>query len=261
MISEQVELNELIANPAARRLWLLHRALQHRPFGEAIELACNAEAFITGSPANEYLSGARVDERASQVSERPAQPSEQISSDGSERPTVTKRTRLELSAEHRERLLDRLAQGAKNIELAAEFGVSSKQVQGLRMGCAREIAQRRDQLRKKPVHPDQTPAQSASVEDIVRYLRQQDDVVVLQEDGSYLINGRFRMPVAELIVRANRMRSRQGKPVFELPGRTPARRGKISSANGHPLFWKESARSERVRNGFDEPETRPVEGA
>ena len=256
MISEQVELNELIANPAARRLWLLHRALQHRPFGEAIELACNAEAFITGSPANEYLSSARVDERASQVSERPAQPSEQISSDGSdERPTVTKRTRLELSAEHRERLLDRLAQGAKNIELAAEFGVSSKQVQGLRMGCAREIAQRRDQLRKKPVHPDQTPAQSASVEDIVRYLRQQDDVVVLQEDGSYLINGRFRMPVAELIVRANRMRSRQGQPVFELPGRTPARRG---SANGHTLFWKES---KRVRNGFDKPGMRTVEGA
>jgi hypothetical protein len=157
MISEQVELNELIANPAARRLWLLHRALQHLPFGEAIELACAAEAFITGSPANEYLSGARVDDGASEVSERPAQLSEQISSDGSdEHLTVPKRARLELSAEHRERLLDRLAQGAKNAELAAEFGVSSKQVQGLRIGCAREIAQRRDQLAQEPTQLEPT---------------------------------------------------------------------------------------------------------
>jgi hypothetical protein len=100
----------LIANPAARRLWLLHRALEHLPFGEAIELACTAEAFITGSPANGYFSGARVDDGASQMSERSAQLSEEISSDGSdEHPTVTKRTHLELSAEHRERLLDRPA--------------------------------------------------------------------------------------------------------------------------------------------------------
>ena len=42
---------------------------------------------------------------------------------------------------------------------------------------------------------------TASIEEVVRYLRQQDDVVVFHEDGSYLINGRFRMSAAELIAR------------------------------------------------------------
>ena len=136
-MSEQVELNELIENPAHRRLWLLHRALQHKPFDAAIELACTAEAFITGSLSNEQLIAARVDDGSSEVSA----PSEQLPHQTSigrpvEHATVPMRTRLELSPEHRERLLDRLAQGAKNAELAAEFGVSSKQVQGFRIGCA-----------------------------------------------------------------------------------------------------------------------------
>src|SRR5205823_6682263 len=124
-----------------------------------------------------------------------------------EHPTVPKRTRLELSPEHRARLLDRLAQDAKNTELAAEFGVSPKQVQGLRIGCAREIAQRRDQLARERAQLEPTSL-ATSVEEIIRYLRQQDDVVVPQEDGSYLINGRFRMSLAELSARANRMRRR-----------------------------------------------------
>jgi hypothetical protein len=80
------------------------------------------------------------------------------------------------------------------------------------------------------------------VEEIIRYLRQQDDVVVPQEDGSYLVNGRFRMSLAELSARANRMRSRQRKPAFELRGEQPNETN--SSVNGHPLFWEKSAESE-----------------
>jgi hypothetical protein len=211
------------------------------PFGKAIEQACAAEAFITDSPANEYLSRARVDDGKSEVSERPARLSEQISGDGfEEHPTVKKRTSLELSAEHRERLLDRLAQGAKNAELAAEFGVSSKQVQGLRISCACEIARRRDQFEKKPAQLDPTSV-ATSAEEIIRYLRQQDDIVVPQEDGSYLINGRFRMSLAELSARANRMRRRQRKPAFEMSSEMPNETN--ASVNGHPLFWEQLADS------------------
>ena len=43
-----------------------------------------------------------------------------------------------------EQLLERLAQGARNAELASDFGLSTRQVQGIRMGSAREIARRRD---------------------------------------------------------------------------------------------------------------------
>jgi hypothetical protein len=63
MMNEPVELNELIDNPAAPRLWLVHRALQHLPFGEAIERACTAEGFSRARPA---MSGARVDNGASE---------------------------------------------------------------------------------------------------------------------------------------------------------------------------------------------------
>jgi hypothetical protein len=58
---------------------------------------------------------------------------------------------LVVSAERREQLLERLAQEATNAELAAEFGLSSRQVQGFRMGPAREIAARRGRLPKTEI--------------------------------------------------------------------------------------------------------------
>jgi hypothetical protein len=60
----------------------------------------------------------------------------------------------------------------------------------------------------------------ASTDDIVRYLRQQDDVVVGAGDGKQLVNGRCRPDPSELVTRANRMRERQGKPPFELISKT-----------------------------------------
>src|SRR5205823_11138095 len=108
--------------------------------------------------------------------------------------------------------------GAKNAELALEFGLSPKQVQGFRIGSAREIARRRAHT-GNAFEAEQEASPTAIIDDIVRYLRQQDDVVVLQEDGGYLVNGRFRMTASELVTRANRMRTRQRKPAFEIPTR------------------------------------------
>jgi len=77
--------------------------------------------------------------------------------------------------------------------------------------------------------------------------------VVLQEDGGYLVNGRFRMTASELVARANRMRTRQRKPTFEVPN------GALSSgapaAKSHPLFWEEPPANEPlVTNGFHKSE-------
>jgi hypothetical protein len=55
----------------------------------------------------------------------------------------------------------------------------------------------------------------ANLDDIVRYLRQRDDVVVSAEGGMFLVNGRFRLDPDELLLRANKMRRRQGKPEFQ----------------------------------------------
>ena len=51
-------------------------------------------------------------------------------------------------------------------------------------------------------------------EDVVRYLRQRDDVVVQTADGAFLVNGRFRETLEELVERANRIRARLCLPRF-----------------------------------------------
>jgi hypothetical protein len=51
---------------------------------------------------------------------------------------------------------------------------------------------------------------------VVRYLRQCDDVVVTAGDGAFLVNGRFREPLEQLVERANRIRTRQRLPQFVL---------------------------------------------
>jgi hypothetical protein len=246
MMIDPPELIGLIDNPHARRLWLLYNAMQHLPLPQAIECARSADRFLTGSLPDKQLGDAHVDTASdaetSDVSGQSEHLATETSSNASvEHPTIAKPTRLAVPAEHRERLLDRLAHGAKNAELAAEFGVSLRQVQGLRMGCAREITQRRDQLGKGPARVEPTSL-TVSVEEVIRYLRQQDDVVVQQENGQFLVNGRFNLSLVDLLARANRMRSRQRKPTFELSGGMPGAE-KTSSTNGHPLFWEESANS------------------
>jgi hypothetical protein len=244
MMNEQVALNELMDSPAARRLWLLHRALQSLPLDRAVELARTAEAFVIGALVeNQGAEPPELEAPVAQGLEIIEQPINEIFSSvlSREEPIPTKRTRLALPAELRDRLLERLAEGAKNAELAAEFGLTLKQVQGVRMGCARELAKRREQLSTKSPHRDQSPTHTASVQEVIRYLRQQDDVVVPQENGDFLVNGRFQMPLGDLVARANRMRARQRKPEFEMTGAKTVRSEEVSSANGHPVFWKESA--------------------
>jgi hypothetical protein len=55
----------------------------------------------------------------------------------------------------------------------------------------------------------------AGQEEIVRYLRQRDDVVVPDGANAFLVNGRFRLNFDEILARANKMRERQGKPLFQ----------------------------------------------
>jgi len=125
-----------------------------------------------------------------------------------------------LPPERREELLDRLARGETNAALAMEFGLSRKQIQGLRMGAARQIASRSsaEHVTLQQVVPDRI---SASIEDVVRYLRQQDDVVVPEGSNRYVVNGRFHLDLAELLAKANRIRARHNKPLFQL-GEFPA---------------------------------------
>ena len=261
---ECVELIRLTENPTARRLWLLVEALQCLPLGRAIGLARSAEEFLTGSAAADM----RQSERPASEPVGPVERDRPLTDDlaGSPPPVAAPaahRTNFALTDEQRDQLLDRLAGGARNAELAAEFGISSRQIQGLRMGCARDIVERRARLSTQPAEPEQppaatgsideiSPAATASIDSVVRFLRQQDDVVVPQQDGKYLINGRFRMSAAELIARANRMRERQRKQPFEVSS-LPIHPMRIAPSTGHPLFWEGATPPNHASNGFASP--------
>jgi hypothetical protein len=246
VMNKPLELNRLMDSPAARRLWMLYNALGSLPFDRAIEMARAAEAFVVGmepdnSVAETVANGAQPHPDGRETIEEIQAALRSNVSVGTE-PAATKRHALALSEEQRVRLLARLAEGAKNSELAAEFDLTAKQVQGFRMGCAREIAERRVRYATDAAFVDQEPANTTPVEEIIRYLRQQDDVVVPQEDGSYLVNARFRMSPSELTNRANRMRTRQRKPVFQLP-----------LVKSHPVFWH-SPTSTPASNGSQQPD-------
>ena len=134
--SELADLHQLLHDPVRRRSWLLNKAMESHPLDQALELAREAEAFITGASQNE--TGARSPRLADQAGSqavvnrvpKPNLPSPRIA--------------LTLSPEQREQLLEALAQGARNSDLASQFGLSAKQVQGIRMGSAREIFRRRN---------------------------------------------------------------------------------------------------------------------
>jgi hypothetical protein len=100
----------------------------------------------------------------------------------------------------------------------------------------REIAKRRHRLSGHWHSAAETRPASATQEEVVRYLRQQDDVVVPQGDGAFLDNSGFRLLFAELVNRANRMRVRQGKPHFAFISGHHAQAAMMTTANGQSVL-------------------------
>jgi hypothetical protein len=209
--------------PTHRRFWLLCKALECVPLNRALDLARMAEEFVLGASSEPESESPMSPHLAANSSH----PQERVECSAcANKPAASGRSKLPLSTEQRGRLLDRLANGARNPELASEFGLSPRQVQGIRISEARKAKFDRAGT-PSPENPPQ------SIEEVIRFLRQQDDVVVREDDGRFLVNGRFRLAAAELIERANRIRARQGKSAFRQIG-----------AEQHPnpfkkqTFWK-----------------------
>lgn len=230
---DRSELLSILDQPALRRAWLLYKALECLPLDRAIDMARIADQFVLGLPSEGQIERPRpvVSANSSQphtaLEEKPFDTGVAPSPAGTS--GISGRSKLPLSPEQRRSLLDRLARGARNAELAAEFGLAPRQVQGIRISQARITKLGCSQEPPPPKDPPE------SIEEVVRFLRQQDDVVVRQNDGGFLLNGRFRLGPADLVERANRIRARQGKPAFTRriaePETEPA-----SQNNLHPLF-------------------------
>ena len=218
-VSSILHLGALLKDPQVRRLWLLWHAMQRTQLENAIKIAQEGEHFIvsgvsTSSQSNPPVaptncadgSGSRLEDRSTGPSTVPDLASGPV---GGAPQLMTVIRKSELHA--------RLASGSSNAELASEFGLTLRQVQGFRMQVARQA---RRAIRQIPT--DIQPAVAALnhdilpplVDEVVCYLRQQDDVVVRCADRSFIVNNRFRLDFQKLLTRANRMRLRQGKPEF-----------------------------------------------
>ena len=234
-MSKNITLADLVKNSAYRRTWLLYKASKTTPLNDALSLARAADEFITGTSI--IQSGA--DCSMGPVADLPngSEPALETAIVVVATPTAPSKARgdrIQLATDERERLIERLSSGATNAELASEFGLSRKQVQGLRLGLARKGTKWRASLEEKQQPTEE--AHAASADEVVRYLRQQDDIVVQYGEAGYLVNGRFQLSLPDLISRANKMRNRQGKPDFKfVDNYTVSSEGSIL-ANGHSAF-------------------------
>jgi hypothetical protein len=175
-------------DPIDRRWWLLLKASEALPLNGALALACRAESFVVAGEVGQ--STAQSD----------GQPVNSLGIPGAHADADQRRPSKPSPPANKAAVITRLADGVTNGEVAAETGLTARQVQGFPMQMAGLST-------KTGIPPE--------VEEIVRYLRQQGDVVVGADEGRVLVNGRLRLNIVELRERANRMRARQGKAAFE----------------------------------------------
>jgi hypothetical protein len=223
----------LLEEPEHRRGWLLTKALECAPLDRAIELARAAENFIVGknTPGADRRTGFPA---TSDLQSAAMVGPDRIEAAGGPEPDPVPGMHpsgMILTSNRRHELLDRAAKGETNAALATEFGLTRRQVQAIRMGAARMDKQRSTDTPRAP-----EPVVSATADEVVRYLRQRDDVVVPNGEDAFLVNGRFRMGLAELVAKANRARARQNKPLFEVSGVCPEAEPDLER-NGQPVSW------------------------
>lgn len=133
-----MEFEKLLAYPAYRRGWLLLKALECAPLDQAIDLARAADLFVIGNDRGDAASViAAADCSAVPHTLRPRGTIKQHAP-----PAPAESSRVNLSCAQRAELLGRIAKGATNTEVAAEFGLRPRQVQGIRMGTARATARK-----------------------------------------------------------------------------------------------------------------------
>ena len=185
-------------DPARRRWWLLTKALERAPLAEALRLARAAEEFIDGVGLGELAPAVALIEphpSALQVARTdmtvPVAPSD---------PSDDAPASPQSDAEPEPHLAP-----ARNVSADAARPMTG------------------DQDAPPPGSSDALVV-LAGVDDVVRYLRRRDEVVVPTADGAFLVNGRSRESLEELFQRANRMRARDQLPQFvSLPESVPAR--------------------------------------
>jgi hypothetical protein len=207
----QIELATVFTEPVLRRCWLLSKALENAPLDEALRLARAADEFLGGqhADAQPLLNEQALQEWLGNSVTIPNQASEFVA-----RPTIANSSGNR--AEHGSDPLSTTGhsvgapESPKNVDASESdpYGNASIEI------SVEEVEDEPDD-NEPQVAMTSGLAVLAGMDDVVRYLRQQDDVVVSAGTGAYLVNGRFQLKSDELLARANKIRQRQGKPQFE----------------------------------------------
>ena len=190
------DLLDLCCDPVRRRWFLLVRAMEHLSLEDAVTLAERIEAFLSAGPSEPPVECGAPTPQSEQEVIAPSAPAAPLvtSPVASARAQDDKVPPTPLA--DRVELLSRLAEGASDADIIAEFGLTKRQIVGLRLQMGHMTGD------------------GASAEEVVRFLRQQGDVVTGQAQDGFLVNGRLRLTYDDLVGRANHIRARHGKMLF-----------------------------------------------
>lgn len=144
-----------------------------------------------------------------------------------------------LDPQKRDEFIREAARNSDNRHLAQVFGLTVRQAHAIRVGLSKFITEaqakngqpasvtklncrqtqtpvdRETELKLQEDFLRSRPAAAPTLEDVVRYLRQSGDVVVLNGDN-YCVNYTLTLTATELIERANAKRCARRQPPFEL---------------------------------------------
>lgn len=208
----QMELAAVFAEPVLRRCWLLNKALESASLDEALKLARAADEFLgMGQPNPQTLANTVSPDGLSTAPNQDLQPTLQTAAPRDDRAGDAPSTSI----------TDHIAFTADIPKDASAATNDTDEEDASSESCAEEAGTEEDS--EPQLAMTSGLAVLAGMDDIVRYLRQQDDVVVSVARASYLVNGRFQLNSGELLARANKIRERQGKPLFQrVPYRFPS---------------------------------------
>jgi len=213
-------------DPAARRrLWIVGRFVERCGLSEidaVLSVAAKVEAFIVtgatsdaGGASKHSVTACTGDESTDLEMHRPAFGKVQLAtaistglrsstSPGSKGHVVQ---RPLLDQEAKARFIQEAARNPDNRHLAQAFGLSVRQAHAIRVGVSKYIAsaRREYELQMQDDFLRNKTKSRSTMDDVVRYLREIDDVVV--PDGQhYVVNSNLTLTAEQLVERANRKR-------------------------------------------------------
>jgi hypothetical protein len=230
-------LTEGLDASARRRFWLVAQFISRCGVSDiesAISASAKVEAFIANGDRS---SGAPIGPRnaAASVSPDPIKIQTALAIDHAPSPipavSVDSKNVIEIGGKYRNvrrqlldkdtrtRFIQEAAINPDNRHLAQIFGLSVRQAHAVRVGLSKFIAAARRETELKMQHEflRNKSAAGATIDDVVRYLRQINDVVV-PNGQDYIVNYKLTLTAEQLLERANAKRRERSQQPLVIEG-------------------------------------------